>query len=437
MSDRNGTARWPGGIRRSRRQFLRDSAIVAGAAMTPGLLAACAESDDGGSSGPTQLSEIKIGLVLPMTGAAAAYGKFANEAIKMVFDDVNAKGGIANLGGAKLIPVLKDSATDAQTAVSCTQELVGDSGVLAILGTIQSDATAVASPVADRAKVPWICTSDGAKTIVDRGFKYVFQPPAYSTGAADSVIEWLDFVSTKTGQRPQKIMIMTEDAAVAVELATAMESQAKAKGFQVVDRVTYPARDPNASRAIVQRAKAENIDVIVQHSYTPANAVAVRRVFQEVGYNPMGIVTATGGQASPSYGAELGALAENTVNTSYFNPDVSARIPLAKELNDKFKAITGTNLDHVSATNLTAAAVAVDALGRATSASRDALRDALEQTDLKVGDGYWIIPEGCKFDELNHNSRQIYLVNQWQNGVQKVIYPEEYATADAVWPVRT
>lgn len=425
--------------RRSRRQFLRDSALVLGAAAAaPTLLTACAEDGEGGSggTGPTQVDEVKIGLVLPMTGAAAPYGKSAHAAITMVFDDVNAGGGLQNLGGAKLVPVLKDSATDAQTAASRTQELIGEN-VMAILGTIQSDATAVASPIADRAKVPWICTSDGAKTIVERDFRYVFQPPAYSTGAADSAIEWLDHVSTSTGVRPSRIMVMTEDAAVAVELATALEAQARTKGFEVVARLTYPARDPNASRAIVQRAKAEGIDVIVQHAYTPANAVAVRRVFQEVGYEPMGIVTATGGHAAASYAAELGELANNTINTSYFNPDVSSKIPLAKELNEKYKALTGIDLDHVSATNLTAAAVVVDALRRTQSASRDALRDALEQTDLKVGDGYWIIPEGCKFDERNHNARQVYLVSQWQNGVQKVIYPEQYATAEAVWPVRS
>jgi branched-chain amino acid transport system substrate-binding protein len=420
-------------LRRSRRGFLRDTALVAGATLAPALLAACAEDEQGG--GPANVSEVKIGLVLPMTGAAAAYGKSAHAAIKMVFDDVNSKGGLVNLGGAKITAVLKDSQTDAQVAASQTQDLVG-TDVLAILGTIQSDATAVASPIADRAKVPWICTSDGAQTIVDRGFRYVFQPPAYSIGASDAAIEWLDYIGTKTGRKARTIMVMTEDAAVAVELATALEAQAKAKGFTVVDRVTYPAREPNASRPIVQRAKAENIDVIVQHSYTPANAIAVRRVFEEVGYNPMGVVTTTGGQASPGYATELGALADNTINTSYFNADVGGKIPRAKELNEMYKAITGVSLDHVSGTNLTAAAVAVDALRRAASPTRDALRDALEKTDLKVGDGYWIIPEGCKFDEKNHNGRQIYLVNQWQNGQYKVIYPEAYATAEAVWPVR-
>ncbi len=130
----------------------------------------------------------------------------------------------------------------------------------------------------------------------------------------------------------------------------------------------------------------------------------------------------------------LGALAYSTAPQVLLG---RLKQPLAKELNDKYKALTGTDLDHVSATNLTAAAVVVDALRRTQSASRDALRDALEQTDLKVGDGYWIIPEGCKFDERNHNARQVYLVSQWQNGVQKVIYPEQYATAEAVWPVRS
>ncbi|MQA24143.1 MAG: ABC transporter substrate-binding protein [Micromonosporaceae bacterium] len=418
----------------SRRGFLRDSALVAGAVMAPGLLAACASGDDE-AGGPAQVSEVRIGLVLPMTGAAAAYGKSAYEAIKMVLDDVNANGGIDNLGGAELVPVLKDSQTDAQTAASQTQQLVGGD-VLAILGSIQSDATAVASPIANRAKVPWICTSDGARKIVSRGFRYVFQPAAYTTGAADAAVEWLDFIGDKTGVRAERIMVMTEDAAVAVELANALEAQAKNRGFTVVDRVTYPAREPKASRTLVRRAKAENIDVVVQHAYTPANAIAVRRVFQEVGYEPLGVVTATGGHSSASYGKELGDLADNTINTSYFVPDVAAKIPRAKELNDMYKTRTGADLDHVSGTNLTAAAVVVDALQRTRSASRDALRDALEQTDLQVGDGYWIIPEGCEFDERNHNTRQVYLVSQWQDGVQRVIYPEQYATAGPNWPVR-
>lgn len=417
----------------TRREFIKRSALLGGGLIVgPTLLAACADdSDSGDDGGPQSVKEVQIGLVLPMTGAAAAYGKAGYDAVTLVFDDVNSKGGIKSLGGAKLKAVLKDSATDPQKAASVTQEFV-DTDVLAIMGTIQSDATSVAAPVAERAQVPWICTSDGARQILKRGGKYVFMPAAFSADAAINTAAWI----AQQSPQPTKVRILHGDSAVAAEIGEALETECKKAGLPLDGREIYSQADVNTARPLVLQAKSDGVDLLIAYGYTPPDSIALTRFIEESRLNPLGIVAASGGIGSAAYGAELGASADGSATTTYFVADMGSKIPRVKELNDMYKAKTGSDLDIVSATNVNAAAVVVDALERAAGASRGALRDAIAETDLDVGEGYWTGLGGCKFDETNHNAAMIYPVMQWQDGVAKVVYPEEYATVDSIWPLQ-
>src|SRR5688500_9082292 len=91
----------------SRRQFLRWlAASGVGVAASGTLLAACGDGDEasaipseagataGGGAGAVE--EVKIGVLLPVTGAPAALGESGYAAIELVFDEVNRNGGVNN-----------------------------------------------------------------------------------------------------------------------------------------------------------------------------------------------------------------------------------------------------------------------------------------------------------------------------------------------------
>jgi ABC-type branched-subunit amino acid transport system substrate-binding protein len=69
-----------------------------------------------------QGAPIPIGIALPMTGNAGAYGPDMGEAAKRTIDMINKAGGI--LGGRKLQPIVEDSESSASVAANLSQKFI-------------------------------------------------------------------------------------------------------------------------------------------------------------------------------------------------------------------------------------------------------------------------------------------------------------------------
>lgn len=92
---------------------------------------------------------IKIGAVLPLTGNSAQLGELARNALTLLEQDVNSKGGVR---GRKLKVVLEDGAADPNTSVSAMNKLVSVDHVGYVL-TSHSGVGLALAPIADKDKV--------------------------------------------------------------------------------------------------------------------------------------------------------------------------------------------------------------------------------------------------------------------------------------------
>jgi branched-chain amino acid transport system substrate-binding protein len=77
----------------------------------------------------SQVKEIKIGSIQPMTGGLAMVGKTTRQANQMAVDHVNAAGGIKSMGGAKLVLVPGDHQTKPEVARAETERLMREQHV--------------------------------------------------------------------------------------------------------------------------------------------------------------------------------------------------------------------------------------------------------------------------------------------------------------------
>ena len=68
--------------------------------------------------------EVKIALVVPLSGPWARQGILEQMGAELAIDDVNGSGGIKALGGAKLKLVLYDTGDTAEKAKNAAQRLV-------------------------------------------------------------------------------------------------------------------------------------------------------------------------------------------------------------------------------------------------------------------------------------------------------------------------
>jgi branched-chain amino acid transport system substrate-binding protein len=105
--------------------------------------------------GSLSAQEVKIGLVAPLTGPAAAYGTDILNGLLLAVDELNQKGGVA---GRKIMLEQGDDRGSPKDAANVAQKYVSDNQIVAMIGGATSTATFGAVPVAQKAALPFLIT---------------------------------------------------------------------------------------------------------------------------------------------------------------------------------------------------------------------------------------------------------------------------------------
>ncbi len=95
---------------------------------------------------------IRVGVVLPLSGAFQIYGEQGLKGAQLAVEKINAEGGV--LGGYPLELVVRDNETIPAEAVRYSRELIQIENVFALLGPVSSSARYAMSEVAAQHKVP-------------------------------------------------------------------------------------------------------------------------------------------------------------------------------------------------------------------------------------------------------------------------------------------
>ncbi|HMN99053.1 MAG TPA: ABC transporter substrate-binding protein [Miltoncostaeaceae bacterium] len=116
--------------RRAIASLLAASALVVG-----GIAAGCGDDDDSGSGtsggGGGDVSEVKLGVLVPLTGQLADFGGPGSTAANLAAEQVNTAGADT---GLKVTLVTEDTKTDPQAAQEAATKVIESDGVAAIAG---------------------------------------------------------------------------------------------------------------------------------------------------------------------------------------------------------------------------------------------------------------------------------------------------------------
>jgi branched-chain amino acid transport system substrate-binding protein len=166
---------------------------------------------------------IKIGGIVPLTGAAAETGKFMHNGAAMALEEINAKGGVL---GKKLEWVVEDDQTTNPGAVLAFSRLVSRGDCVAFTGSIRStqdnaispDVLKAAKPVIiggtdpalTHAGNPWffrtrpndnyssqVMASFGINTLKKKKWAVVYATDAFGTGGMKALMENLGKLGVK------------------------------------------------------------------------------------------------------------------------------------------------------------------------------------------------------------------------------------------------
>ncbi len=378
------------------------------------FLVACSPTE--APSGAKVECPIKVGIITSQSGSHAKFGEAQMRGYELAVEEINAAGGIL---GCEVELVVEDDASEAANAQVAVEKLATEVNVPIIVGAYSSAATFPASGVAEEYEVPFLVPTAATDSITAQGYKWVFRICAPSAVYAGTVLDFAEAVG-----KPATLAIIYENTTFGSSTAEAAQADAETRGIQIVAYEAYEAGSPDYKPTLT-RVKDANPDAIFFVSYL-ADATLLMRQCEELDLNPKLYLAGGAGFSLPEFPEQAGENAEYTTSVTQWTPDVDW--PGAAQFTQKFTDKYGLAPQYHSAETYAALYVVKDALERAGSLDRTAIRDALKATDTNTIFG------PIKFDEKGQNTHPM-LVTQVLQGEFVTVFPLEYKAQDAVVPV--
>jgi branched-chain amino acid transport system substrate-binding protein len=384
---------------------------------------------------------VKIGILWPLTGNAAAAGQASKAAAEIAAEIVNGahpelgelplakEAGLPNLGGAKLELVFVDHQGVPAQAQQLATRLITQDKVSVLLGAYQSSCTFTATQVAERYGIPFIVGDSTALNITGRGFKWVFRVTPIAVDFARTYMAFFNDMK-KQGTKIETIGIVNENTDYGTSVGDAIEQEARKANLAVAIRIPYSASSTDVSAQVLQ-LKDKNPDVVIFISYT-ADAILFMRTMKNLDYKPPMVIGDDSGFSDPSFIPAVGDIAQGVMNRSAWDIGKPGSTPY--KINEIYKAKTGRDLDDTSARNMQGLLALAEAINRAGSTDPEKIRDALLKTDLKP-EQLMIGYRGVTFDETGQNSLASTYLIQLQNKKYELVWPEKVATVKLIWPM--
>ena len=140
-----------------------------------------------------QPGRILLGQSAPLSGPASALGEQFRIGAQLLFERVNARGGI---NGRPIELQTLDDGYEPDRCVDNTKKLI-DSGAFALFGYIGTPTGVVALPLATAARVPWIAPFTGAEALRTPFNRYAFHVRASYFDETAEIVKQLTSVGIK------------------------------------------------------------------------------------------------------------------------------------------------------------------------------------------------------------------------------------------------
>ena len=221
----------------------------------------------------TTAKEIKVGVVMPMSGPIAAYGQTTYEGIKFA---QKLQPTLKNGDTIKLI--LVDNKGDKVETATATTRLISSDNVVAILGALTSTNTAQVIAIADKKKVPVIASvATNDKLTKKRNFisRVCFMDSFQGEVIANYALKDLNL---KTA-----VVIVDQAQVYSLGLAKAFSKAFKKGGGKVVKKIKITSGDKDF-KAVVSQIKSLNPDFMFLPLYHPEASMIARQA-KQIGLN--------------------------------------------------------------------------------------------------------------------------------------------------------
>ena len=323
-------------------------------------LPACAERDR-----PPLPPVIKVGVMGPLTGPAAAYGLSQRRGVELAAADVNASG---ELGRARVELVVADDQAKMSLAGNIIVRMIHTDGIAALIGAINSSCTHVAQMVTVKNLVPMITTTSTDPSITRAGSPWTFRC------LSDDILQASELGRYIFSRRSlERVALLMQNNRYGKMGGRVLARMAKKEKRPLVLERLFEGKATDFSGDVDALIKARAAAVVIWGLYRPS-ALLVRKI-RAAGWT--GLILGADGLVSPAFLEIAGRAAEGVIVTFPFNPTSSD--PVRQGFIRRYQRRYGHSPDSFAAHSYDALGLIVAAIKR-KGASRHNIKDGLALT---------------------------------------------------------
>ncbi len=297
---------------------------------------------------------IKIGVLYPLTGGAAAEGRelragaelaaeIANTSIPEIKMDMAKRAGIASMGGAKIELIFKDHEGNPTLGADQAKKLIQDDKVIGIMGCYHSAVTKTVSAVCEEMGIPMINDSSTSPALTSRGFKWFWRTTPHDITFTQDLFEFLKGMTegkAKGVTAVPKNQIKTLAAACektewGSQVSETIGTLSKEYGYDLKKSILYAAKSPDLSSE-VRSLKSAKPDIMLFASYA-SDAILLMKTLKAEKASPKMIWGQDAGFEAPEFRSTLGDDVVGMLTRTVFAPKVGQVKEVAGQVNSLYK----------------------------------------------------------------------------------------------------
>lgn len=310
---------------------------------------------------------VKIGLMAPLTGFAAADGLSVHNSVTLAVERINAEGGVL---GKPVELIAYDDRADGKEAVALARKLIQQDRVAGVVGGSYSTPSRAAAPIFEDEEVPFVAAYAVHPDITRAGkycFRNGFLGMVEGRSAAYTAVKLLG---------AKKIALLTSDNDFGRTLAEGFNDYLakSAPGVTIVSAQTYPFKEKDF-KPYLSTIKEQNPDLIFASGYYFQTGPIVNQA-RELGITAK--ILGEEGADSPKFLEIAGAAAEGFVIVTNLNRDDPR--PEVQQFLSQYESRFKIQPDMVGASAYDAFMLLCQAINRAGSTDGPAVQKALAAT---------------------------------------------------------
>jgi branched-chain amino acid transport system substrate-binding protein len=200
---------------------------------------------------PNKKEEIKIGVILPLTGDAASYGESMKNGLEIALSELNQE----DFKNNNLKLIYEDSEAKPAKAVSAIIKLITADKITAIIGPLTSSEVLSVAPVADNAKIVLISPTASSPAITNAG-DYIFRN---LTSDIYDGIAIAQYASNKLHYTNVAIAYLNNDFGIG--LRNAFKNEANKLGMNIIQEQSFQ-QDAIDFKTQIDLIKKSNSDAL-------------------------------------------------------------------------------------------------------------------------------------------------------------------------------